>query len=574
MVIMAIVALKIGDERKGAAVIFRWLAYNKLLYFYLYFFYMSFSMSALSTTNSASRAAYDLCSSSLYLARQVKELDCLVMQHEGIASTVLMKRAGRHAFACLLERWPQTTALHVFCGAGNNGGDGYVIAALAKQRNIKVTLWSFGEPAKESAAFAACEYALREGVESQVFTLAAFVDSQSMQDPQTVIVDALLGTGSQGTLRGNIFDAVTAINTVKQAHSWPVLAIDIPTGVNADTGAVATVAITADATISFIGQKQGLFTGAGRSHSGKRYFSDLEVDEEWLHLVNPSSQLLILDDALASLPARSGAAHKGDCGHLLVIGGDSGVGYGYGGAPIMAAQMALRSGAGLVSLAIQPAFVAAALARQPELMVAGIESGQALLPMIERATGIVIGTGLGQSAWSEQLLYQVLEITIQPLVVDADALRLLAQPRFAGLSAITPKDRQWVLTPHPGEAATLLDCSVVEIQADRFAAAQAIQQQYGGAVILKGAGTIVVTSSGDQYICDAGNSGMASAGMGDVLSGLVGALLVQGMSIDNAAMLGAVLHSSAADHAVKTSGQRSLLATDIIPAVQMLLTEV
>jgi NAD(P)H-hydrate epimerase len=535
---------------------------------------MSFSMSVPSSTVTPSCAAYDLPSSSLYLAQQVAELDRLVMQHEGIAPTVLMKRAGRHAFECLLACWPLTTALHIFCGAGNNGGDGYVIAALAKQRNVNVTVWTFGEPTKESAAFAAYEYALREGVESQAFTIAAFVDSQLMQDPQTVIVDAVLGTGSQGILRENIADVVTAINIAKQAHSWPVLAIDIPTGVNADTGAVATVAIMADASISFLGQKQGLFTGAGRVHSGRRYFSDLEIDEEWLHLVNPSTELLALDKALLDLPSRISVDHKGDCGHLLVVGGDNGVGYGYGGAPIMAAQMALRSGAGLVSLAVQPVFVSAALTRQPELMVAGIENGQALLPMLERATGIVIGTGLGQSAWSEQLFYQVLDTTTQPLVIDADALRLLAQPRFADLSAIAPKDRQWILTPHPGEAAALLNCSVAEIQTDRFAAAQAIQQQYGGAVILKGAGTIVVASNGDQYICDAGNSGMASAGMGDVLSGLVGALLVQGMSVDKAAMLGAVLHSSAADHAVIASGQRSLLATDVIPAVQALLADV
>jgi hydroxyethylthiazole kinase-like uncharacterized protein yjeF len=544
------------------------------LYFYPRFFYMSFYMSVPSTTVSPTPIAYDLRSPSLYVAQQVKELDCLVMQHEGIASTVLMKRAGRHAVECLFARWPKTTALQVFCGVGNNGGDGYVVAALAKQSNIHVTLWSFGEPTKGSAAFAAFEYALREGVEILKFTVAAFVDSQLMQDSQTVLVDAMLGIGSQGALRDNMADAVTAINAAKHTYLWPVFAIDIPTGVNVDTGEVSTIAVMADATISFIGQKQGLFTGAGRAHSGRRYFSAVEVNEEWLHLVNPSSQLLALDKALHNLPARSCAAHKGDCGHLLVIGGDCGVGYGYGGAPIMASQMALRSGAGLVSLAIQPTFVSAALARQPELMVAGIESGQALLPMLTRATGIVIGPGLGQSAWSEQLFYQVLEATTQPLVLDADALRLLAQPRFADLSTTAPRERQWILTPHPGEAATLLHCSVTEIQADRFAAASAIQQQYGGAVILKGAGTIVITSSGSQYICDAGNAGMASAGMGDVLSGLVGALLVQGMSIDNAAMLGAVLHSSAADQAVKLSGQRGLVATDVISAVQTLLAEV
>jgi ADP-dependent NAD(P)H-hydrate dehydratase / NAD(P)H-hydrate epimerase len=520
--------------------------------------------------SSTSPCAYSF-SPSLFLSQQVVELDNLVMQHEGVPAILLMKRAGRKAFDCIFDLWPKTTALHLFCGTGNNGGDGYVIAALAKQRNIDVTLWTLGEPAKDSTASLASEYALQEGVECRAFDAAAFIDSQLMQGQHTVLIDALLGTGSQGALRENISQAVIAINTAKTSQAWPVLAIDMPTGVNGDTGAVASVAVTADATISFIGQKQGLFTAAGRVHSGIRYFSDLSIDEEWLHLVNPTTQLLGLSDCLATLPQRAIDAHKGHCGHLLVIGGDNGTGYGYGGAPIMAAQMALRSGAGLVSLATQPVFVSAALARQPELMVAGIENGQALLPLLDRATGIVIGTGLGQSAWSEQLLYQVLDNVSIPLVLDADALRLLSQTRFKELSAVERGQRKWVLTPHPGEAAALLDCSTDEIQIDRFAAAQAIQQQYGGAVVLKGAGTVVVTSRGEQYLCDAGNAGMASGGMGDVLSGLVGALLVQGMECDDAAMLATILHSSAADKALSSTGLRSLLATDLIAEVQLLL---
>lgn len=523
-----------------------------------------------SSVQSASSSFYSQ-SSSLYVAQQVVELDHLVMEHEGVSSIVLMKRAGRNALACLLEQWPQTAALHIFCGTGNNGGDGYVMAALAKQRNIHVTLWSLGEPIQDRAAFVAYEYALREGVECRPFDMAEFIDSQLMQDPHTVMVDALLGTGSQGGLRGDMATAVAAINEAKVTQRWPVFAVDIPTGVNADTGAIVDAAVMADATLSFIGQKQGLFTGSGRVHSGQRFFSDLGVDQEWLMLVNPTTHIIKLKTALATLPGRAIDAHKGSCGHLLVVGGDSGAAYGYGGAPIMAAQMALRSGAGLVSVATRPAFVSAALARQPELMVAGVENGQALLPMLNRATGIVIGTGLGQSAWSEQLLYQVLDNADVPLVIDADALHLLAQSRFSELCRIELSQRQWVLTPHPGEAASLLNCSIADIQADRFAAAQAIQQQYGGAVILKGAGTLVVTTDGKQYVCDAGNPGMASGGMGDVLSGVVGTLLVQGMTANKAAILATVLHSSAADEAVKTTGMRSLLATDLIPAVQKLL---
>ena len=222
-------------------------------------------------------------------------------------------------------------------------------------------------------------------------------------------------------------------------------------------------------------------------------------------------------------------------------------------------------------MATRPEFVSAALARQPEMMVAAIDNGQALLPLLERASGFVIGPGLGQSSWSEQLLYQVLQSGNKPMVLDADALHLLAQERFATLPTTAVLERQWILTPHPGEAASLLGISVSEVQQDRFAAAKRIQQQYGGAVILKGAGTIVITSVGEQYICDAGSPAMASGGMGDVLSGLLGSLLVQGVPHDQAAVLGAILHSSAADIAAEKTGQRGLLATDLIPYVQDLL---
>jgi ADP-dependent NAD(P)H-hydrate dehydratase / NAD(P)H-hydrate epimerase len=295
------------------------------------------------------------------------------------------------------------------------------------------------------------------------------------------------------------------------------------------------------------------------------------VDDEWISLVNPTTQIIELSSTLALLPTRTLDAYKGDCGHVLVIGGDVGVGYGYGGAPIMAAQMALRTGAGLVSLATRADFVGAALARQPEMMVAAVANGQALLPLLERVSTIVIGPGLGQSSWSEQLLYHVLQTTDKALVIDADALRLLSRTSFNQSVATPQASRQWILTPHAGEAASLLGISVAQVQANRFKAAQDIQQQYGGAVILKGAGTIVVTSTGEQWLCDAGNAGMASGGMGDVLSGLLGSLLAQGMTADTAAIAGAILHSTAADMAVVHTGLRGLLATDLISYVQGLL---
>ncbi len=517
-------------------------------------------------------------SSLLYTAEAVVELDQLVIQHEGLSATQLMKRAGRDAFHLLLDQWPNVQNIQVFCGAGNNAGDGYILASLARQRQIDVVVRTVSSPDMLSGAAAdAYQYALREGVTCQAFESNQFIDDQFTLPENTVLVDALLGTGSRFPLSDEFAVVVEAINQAADRYDWPVLALDIPTGVNANTGAVATVAIKADATLSFIGQKQGNFTGTGRVYSGQRYYSDLGVDDEWLHLVNPNTQIIQRESVQQRLPSRDLDAHKNQCGHVLIVGGDSGTGYGYGGAPIMAAQMALRAGSGLVSVATRTEFVSAALSRQPEMMVAGIENGQALLPMLARATGIVIGPGLGQSSWSEQLFYQVFEhaqALSLPLVIDADALRLMNHERLGTvLIDAATEVRPWILTPHAGEAASLLGISVEDIERDRFAAAQAIHQRYHAAVILKGAGTIVVTSTGEQWLCDHGNPGMASGGMGDVLSGLLGALLVQGMSPDDAALLGVVLHAQAADQAINDTGLRSLLATDLLPWVGKLLNQ-
>lgn len=507
-------------------------------------------------------------STSLYSAAQVAEIDQTAIERFELPAEVLMKRAGRVAFKTLLECWPEVQTLHIFCGSGNNAGDGYVIAALAKQRNLNVQLWYLSEPEKlQGAASTAWTYALQEGVNCQVYQAETFDGFAAANPETTVVVDALLGTGSRGELRPEYAQAVRVINE----SQLDVLAVDIPSGVAVDTGAVLSEAVKADVTVSFVGQKLGLFTGKGRVHTGERVFSNLGVPSEAYDGAEVAAELIDYQEWLPLLPSREDDFHKGDCGHLLVVGGDAGTSYGYGGAAIMASQMALRSGAGLVSVATRPCFVVPALMTQPEMMVAGIESGQALLPLLEKASVIAVGPGLGQSSWSEQLLYHVL-LTDNPLVIDADALHLLVKPEFAQLSTITKTERQWILTPHPGEAAALLSISTAEVQQDRVTAAQAIQREYGGAVILKGAGTVVVGRNGDVWVCDQGNAGMASGGMGDVLTGLLGSLLAQGMTVDAAAVLGVALHAHAADIAVGVAGERGLLATDLIPYIQELLS--
>jgi hydroxyethylthiazole kinase-like uncharacterized protein yjeF len=279
---------------------------------------------------------------------------------------------------------------------------------------------------------------------------------------------------------------------------------------------------------------------------------------------------LTYDSLKPLLPPRTADSHKGHFGHVLVIGGDRGM----GGAVAMAGEAAGRCGAGLVSIATRAAHVPALLARRPELMAHGVEHGVELETLLERATVLVLGPGLGHGAWSRDLLVAALDGAARKelnVVLDADALNWLAKE-----PALLPARLQGkcLLTPHPGEAGRLLGCETSAVNADRPAAAQALQRKFGGAAVLKGSGTLICHASGDRLhveACGHGNPGMASGGMGDVLSGVLGSLLAQGFSLADSARLGVCIHSNAADLAAADTGQRGLLATDLMPYIHLLM---
>jgi NAD(P)H-hydrate epimerase len=486
----------------------------------------------------------------LFTAAQVRTLEDAFIA-TGVPATALMKRAGRAAFARLLEHFGEPEELTVFAGSGNNAGDGLVVAALAAARRIPVTVILLGEPDHFSEpARAAYEYARQEGV---------IIMPEGPAPTAGVVVDALLGIGVSGEVRPAYRAVIAQIN----ASGLPVVALDVPSGLCADTGAELGVAVKASLTVTFIGKKRGLLTGRGPALSGELVLDDLGAPEAIYPSVAAEVCQLSFAQVRAALPERERDAHKGDFGHVMVIGGD----VGHGGAALMAAQAAARGGAGLVSLATRPEHVAAMLARQPEVMACGVTSGQELEPWLERPTVLVVGPGLGQSPWSEQMLQQALATQL-PLVLDADALNIIAQGR------LWPEGKtrdNWLLTPHPGEAARLLGGTTAAIQAERFASVQKLQQQYGGVALLKGAGTLVAGAGRPVNLISAGNPGMASGGMGDVLSGLLGALLAQGLEAYEAANLGASLHAHAADLAAADNGQASLLATDLLGYVGGLL---
>ena len=483
----------------------------------------------------------------LYRAEQVRELDRLAIEKFNIPSNVLMERAGEAAFKTLKQYWPAATRIAVLCGTGNNGGDGFVVARLAHQSDLQVTAFQVGDAGRlKDDALAAAQRLQGAGINAVDF------DDQSLESFD-LVVDGLLGTGLSGEVSDTWARSIDAIN-----HSGkPVLSLDIPSGLNADSGIVMGAAVHADVTVTFIGIKRGLLMEEGREHTGQLQFESLAVPEGIYSEGPPSVSRLDYADIKGLLVRRHRAAHKGEFGHVLVVGGNE----GFGGAVRMAGEAAARMGSGLVSLATHRSHAAVIASARPELMCHGVEREEDLKPLLERATVVVIGPGLGQDEWAQHMLAEVLDTKL-PMVVDADALNLLAKDAV--------RRDSWILTPHPGEAARLLECKITEIQTDRFAATQKMQQKYGGVVILKGAGTIVRVSDGSAGLCAAGNPGMASGGMGDVLSGILAGLAAQGLSPSDAALLGVCLHAEAGDIAARGAGERGLLASDLMASIRRL----
>jgi NAD(P)H-hydrate epimerase len=475
----------------------------------------------------------------VFSAGQVRAMDRYAIERLGVAGYTLMTRAGEAALDLLGESWPSARRLVVLCGAGNNGGDGYVLARLARAAGLSVSTAALAaaEGLNGDAARAYADFSAAGGIAGP-FNRAILEDCD-------VVVDALLGTGLDRAVAGPLAECIEAVN----ACGKPVLSLDLPSGLNADNGQVMGCAVRADRTITFVGLKSGLLLGAAPDHVGLLSFARLGIDQE----VAVGPPVLVRAgpaEVTRALPRRRRGAHKGDHGRVLVVGG----GEGMPGAVRLAAEAALRVGAGLVTVATRPENLAAVIGNRPEIICHGVESEATVRPLMAAADVVAIGPGMGQSDWSRGLLEAALA-SGKPLVMDADALNLLAQSPWRGA--------QWVLTPHPGEAGRLLGCAAAAIQADRLAAVRNLAERYGGVILLKGAGTLVLGAGGQAWVCDAGNPGMATAGMGDVLTGVIAGLAAQCRDLELAAVAGAWVHARAGDLAA-ASGVRGLLASDVL----------
>src|SRR3990167_39046 len=487
----------------------------------------------------------------IYSIERIRKCEHLACEQFHISSHDLMERAGSAVYDFLLHRFPRVKKIAVCCGGGNNGGDGYVLARLLHEHGLNVTVWQVGShnhlPIEAKYALDKCK---KIGVSIHLFT-----PTTDLQ-PSDLIVDALCGIGITQPLR------VDMIAMIEKMHvtALPIVAIDIPSGICADTGQVLGIAVQAIATVTFIGLKMGLLTGAGVAYAGEIVCDDLQLPQDLFSQVQPIAEKIQIKSYQHYLKPRPRDWHKGLSGHVLVVGGD----VGFSGAARMAAEAALRVGCGLVTVATRLELATVLNVSCPEIMCQGIDDPTQLEPLLMRADVVILGPGLGQSNWAKSLWESVCRSQL-PLVVDADGLNILAP--------LHQSRENWILTPHPGEAARLLNQETRDIQQNRLLAVQTIQKRFGGVCVLKGAGSLIATPDLLPAVCDKGNPGMATAGMGDILSCVIGGLLAQNIPLGDAAKLGVYLHAMAGDLAAK-QGERGMLATHLLPYLRRLVNEI
>jgi NAD(P)H-hydrate epimerase len=484
--------------------------------------------------------------SALYSVSQVRALDAYAIGTLGVSGYTLMKRAGEAALRALRSRWPRALRIAVVTGGGNNGGDGYVLARFGHAAGLQMTVLAAVPPERlrGDARQAAADYRTSGG-DIHAFSAATLAQAD-------VIVDALLGTGLDRPVQPELAGVIRAINDAQR----PVFALDLPSGLNGDTGSVMGAAVRADSTISFVALKVGLFIGEGPDHAGRVLLDDLEVVAPAAEAAfEPVLERLSDTEITRTLPRRARGAHKGDFGRVLLIGG----GVGMPGAVRLAGEACLRAGAGLVTVACAPENMGAITSGRPELICLGIEAPDQLERALAAADVIGIGPGLGTTPWAHAMLHAALAAG-KPLVLDADALNMLAaEGRTAPAHAI--------LTPHPGEAARLLSTTTADIQGDRIAALRALLARHPCVAILKGAGTLIGASGCTPAICERGNPGMAAPGMGDVLTGAIAGVLAQCHDPWRAARVGVLAHALAGDDVARERGERGLLALDVAEAL-------
>ncbi len=497
--------------------------------------------------------------------QQMREADRRTIDEIGIPSIVLMENAGRQAVAAMEAAFEDLADSHVgvLCGRGSNGGDGFVVARTLIQRGIETSVFLLGSVAEvRGDARINLEVLGRIGLTVVEITSAQEWELHfSEMSECDLLVDAILGTGFHGQLSGLLETVVADVNGL----GVPVVAIDLPTGLSADTHEVDGEAIDATMTVTIAAPKLPLILPPGDAHGGDLVIADIGIPLPVLDEVEgPHIEILTREDMRDLVPARAAESHKGDFGRVLVVAGS----FGRAGAAHLAAIGALRSGAGLVTIATPRSCLPMVAAMAPEYMTEPLDetpAGTVDFPALERvleitADIIAVGPGLGQSPGTAAFVQGLVERAGVPLVLDADALNAFAgdPDRLTGRDGVDV-----VITPHPGEMARLLNISVEALQRDRLQHAMAFAESHRVHVVLKGHRTIVAGPDGRAFINLTGNSGMATGGTGDLLTGMIAAWFAQLLDAEAACKLAVYLHGSAGDLAEADEGDVALIAGDI-----------
>jgi hydroxyethylthiazole kinase-like uncharacterized protein yjeF len=487
-------------------------------------------------------------------AAEMRALDRWTIEH-GTPGRVLMERAGAGAARVLRERLhrPRGPAV-VVAGRGNNGGDGFVVARRLRRARVPVEVWLAARPeeVRGDAAEMLAAWRRARGTVQPLATQADVAALERRLARAAVVIDALFGTGLNAPVTGVPAAAIEAIN----ACGAPVLAIDIASGLSADTGAPLGVAVCATVTATFGFPKVGQLVHPGVEHTGLLAVVDIGIPAEAVDAVRPRVALLEAQEVGGLLAPRATDAHKGTFGHVLVVAGSR----GKAGAALLAAEAATRAGAGLTTLAVPAEVQPACEARVPEVMTAALpDAGAGLDELLAGRAAVVCGPGLGLGDAARTLVAQVVRHCRAPLVLDADGLNAVA-----GTHLLRARPGPTVITPHPGEMARLAGVDTAAVQADRLGVARRFAAAENVVVVLKGARTIIAAPDGGAAISPSGNPGMASGGMGDALAGVVGALLAQGLTAFDAAALGVFAHGAAGDAVARRRGEVGLVARDVI----------
>lgn len=468
----------------------------------------------------------------LYDKNTIQEIETQAISRLKIDHIELTKRAAKACAELLLEEFPNAQKILIFCGTGNNAADGLQIA----------------------------EQLINVGKSVQIIKAINWQTTNDIKGD--VIIDALFGLGINREIVGIWRELVEKINL----SNIPVLSVDLPSGIDPNTGQILGTAIKATFTMTFIGLKLGLFTGKAKNYTGNIKLNNLGLPLDLYNNFTPKAVRLTEKNFKKILPPRAPAAHKGDFGKLLIIGGQE----GSVGAPILAGKAALRSGAGLVYI-LSNSKQLTNIGDNLELQIHNFSSTKKLQELINKASVLLLGPGLGTD-YNAQIFFEHAINSDLPLIIDADGLNLLAE-NFSILRNKIKMRKNWILTPHPKEAARLLNTDVVTIENNRFAAIEQLVNIFNATVVLKGAGTLIKGPASTTYICDGGNPGMATAGMGDVLAGIIAALVAQHVSIQNASSLGSFIHAIAGDAASK-NGQRGMIASDLLPFIRSIVNTI